>query len=219
MEYISLGSSCCIAYQLQQHNLRQKAFPFDWLRVKSLDDINNCLQDNFNNFLKLKYLRCNKFPLLKDDFFPNLTNNVDDECYKGENVSVMQNLYGMEFCHDFKINFENFQIVNEKYERRIQRFYETIKSDTKIIFIRHEEKIKNTYENIQTFFRIIREINPVCNFEMILILSSKENISNALSEMGNVKIYIDDKPFENWTRPNIDWNNIFSLNNFISKSF
>ena len=31
MNYISLGSSCSVAYQLQKLNLKKETLPFDWM--------------------------------------------------------------------------------------------------------------------------------------------------------------------------------------------
>jgi hypothetical protein len=73
--YISLGSSCSVAYQLQKNNLRVAAFPFDWLRTPSLDEIIKVFENNFADFGifiedEIKNTCINKFPLSNTEDFP-----------------------------------------------------------------------------------------------------------------------------------------------------
>jgi hypothetical protein len=215
MEIISLGSNCCVAYQKQQLNLKKETYPFDWLRVDSLNDINQCLDDNFYYFTKwIKINESTKFPIFRDDFEINDSKSI-----------IMQNKYNMRFYHDFSDN-SNEEEIREKYERRIKRFYQLIHSTTKIHFIRDEvraNKINN--DIIDKFINNIIKINPKCQFTLTIILHQPKTILDdsilktdhkSVSETTNVvlkiNLVIDNKEFGDWTRPNVDWVDIFKIN-------
>ena len=48
-KFISLGTSCVIAYQLNKLGLRKESYPFDWAKF-DINKLNNVLENNFNNF-------------------------------------------------------------------------------------------------------------------------------------------------------------------------
>ena len=191
MEIIPLGGTCSIAYQLKKNNLRNKAYPFDWVRISNLSNINHLLENNFDKFfLDLKLV----------EFSKNFKVNNMNGSY----------IYKNNFCkfyHDFdsKINDKNFLLFKEKYLRRINRFYEKIKNSKKILFIR--EEIGNLSENkIKKFLEIIDTFNSKLEFKLKIITINKklEKIN-----LPNVEIIYSNKKVIDWTRPEIDWEKIF----------
>ena len=52
MNYISLGSTCCVTQQIKNHNLRKHAYPFDWVRITNLNNISKLLENKFIDFLE-----------------------------------------------------------------------------------------------------------------------------------------------------------------------
>lgn len=200
MEYISLGSTCSIAFQKQKLGIKKETYPFDWLRVESLDDINDLFDNSFQDFLNLtKVNESDKFPVF-DEEFPNLISNCNSKSI------IMKNKYEMKFYHDFN-DKTNFEEVRLKYERRIERLINLIKSDKPICFIRDElkpNKINNKI--IDRFVEIIKSINPKSQFELIIILHQPKNC-----EFKQAKIIVDNQDFGDWTRPNLRWHEIFNL--------
>jgi hypothetical protein len=76
------------------------------------------------------------------------------------------------------------------------------------MFIRDElQPNKLTKEEIVDFIQCIKKINPDLVF-VIKIICHKTLIDINLP---NVIIITDQKEFGNWTRPNIDWSDIFSM--------
>lgn len=201
MEYISIGSSCSIAYQLQQHNLKNCAYPFDWIRTNRLSYINELLNNNFEDFDKIEYVKDSiKFPLIDDTFTNQLTKTI-----------VCKNKYST-FYHDFT-DINNISIQYEKYIRRIDRLYNIIKSDKYICFIRDELKPNNlSIDDIINFDITVKNINPNIKYKLIIILHNSKYIIDENMICSNVQIIYDNSLFEHWTRPNIDWTNI--LNNY-----
>lgn len=172
--YISLGNDCCIAYQLQILGLRKDAYPFDWLNINDISNIGKCLQKDFSNFIDEEYLIVkkvnNNFSYIDDDW----THNEN----KYDMVNVVHKLYNFNFKHDFKIDFgkiNNIQEIKIKYDRRIKRFYDVMKSPNKKILLikdkqKKEKKIKHLIEimNEKGFINyIIKFISheELCNTE------------------------------------------------------
>ncbi len=57
MNLISLGSDCCVTYQLEKYGYRKAAFPFDWIRI-SLEDAIQLIQNHCKDMMEdLYYVR------------------------------------------------------------------------------------------------------------------------------------------------------------------
>jgi len=55
-EFISLGNFCGIAQALQAIDVKQRAYPFDWVR-SPVDGIIHCFESNFEDFLTFSMVR------------------------------------------------------------------------------------------------------------------------------------------------------------------
>jgi len=204
MEFIPLGSTCSVAYQLQQLKLRQCAYPFDWLRNESMEDITKTIKNNFADFVTscCKVTESDKFPISTDDQFPE-KNIIKDKSL------IMKNKYNMKFYHDFD-DKTTIEQVNEKYQRRINRFISAIKEQKNICFVRDELKPnKLTDTMITDFIRELKNINSLIEVKMIIILHNPKNQPVKLQSSENITIVNDTADFEDWIRPNVDWKTIF----------
>ena len=182
LQYISLGSDCSIAYQLQKYNLRQVAYPFDWIRTNNLDNIILLLESNFQFFLDKSYLEfnecSNKFPILDD--------NWNDEY--SENIILKHKLYNITFPHEIKKDNQNLDEFIEKYERRILRFNKVIEdSSIKKIFLRISNKNNKVQE--EKLFNLLKI--KATNFEIKFIEINKKD------------------KFESWKKDEINWIQFF----------
>ncbi|ARF10086.1 putative papain-like cysteine peptidase [Indivirus ILV1] len=200
--YIPLGSACSIAYQLQKLGLRKCAFPFDWLRIDRLCDITEAIKNEFCNFLKLDEVEISeKFSIIDDDFIEN-----------NKKSKIMKNKYGMKFYHDFDANVNDYKDVYEKYNRRIVRFIEIVKSPTEICFVRDEIYMnKINVDQVEKFIEYIKQFNK--NIKLIIIIHNPKNKKSDIFEYKNKNVIIinDINPFGDWKRPNVEWNLIFSI--------
>ena len=134
MNYISLGSSCSVAYQLQNLKLKKESLPFDWVRANDISFVLQLIKNNFSGFLdNLEYIK-------DDEKFPYINNDELFDNIKEKHTKIYKNQY-IGFYHDFKEN-TSFEEVKEKYDRRIKRFYDIIKNES--IFIRDEQKFKTS---------------------------------------------------------------------------
>ena len=206
MNYISLGSSCSVAYQLQKHKIRKCAYPFDWIRIIKLSDITNILKNDFCNYIESceKINESYSYPISNNDNFPD-KNNVDKSI-------IMRNKYNVRFYHDFGKNTLKDDVVI-KYRRRIARFMDMIKNNQIIHFVRDEIKInKINIQMVEDFISMIKSMNDNIQFKLIIILHNTKNKKHELLDYKNENVYIinDIKEFGDWVRPNVDWESIFN---------
>lgn len=207
---ISLGSSCSVSYNIRKYNLRKynyqiQSYPFDWLRCDRLSDITNAIEDDFRLFLSTEEIG-------RSDKFPVHDNSNKDNSNKDNESIIMKNGYNMKFYHDFNEN-SDITTIREKYNRRIRRFMNMIKTEKKITFVRDELHINQIdMEQIQSFIRVIMDLNHKLEFNLIIILHNPKNKEHHLYNTDIIKIIEDREPYGDWTRPNLRWDDIFGLN-------
>ena len=212
--YVSLGSSCSVAEQLNRHKLRKEAYPFDWLRTEKFSSVVECLKDNFKGFMELNQKTSDndcKFPLSYDDNFPTETTEFS---------SKMENPYGFKFMHDYNSSIiisKQHMEVTDKYRRRIERFTNLKGHLQRIIFIRDELK-PNTLEgkDIHEFISYLKELK--INYIVIFIIHNPKNKELPILQVKLENVYLinDTLKFTDWQRTNLDWPAILNLD-FISQ--
>lgn len=204
--FVSLGSTCSVAYHLQKLSKRYSAYPFDWIKTKELKDITLCIQNNFIDFLDFKEVsQSNKFPIFDPDIetFPDVI-----KC----GSRIMENKYSMQFYHDFGEDSSLDGYVKEKYERRISRFFDLIRTSKQISFIRDEIHLNKIDSNqIEDFLRVIKSINSDLEIKLIIIIHNPKNKIIDLLNYKNENIVIVNDVFNygGWQRPGVDWANLF----------
>jgi hypothetical protein len=119
---LPMGYDCSSASVLGHLGLRTISYPFDWI-VSSTNSLRQCFSENFRRFHK------------------DLRYNHDKKGLIDE--------YGFTFFHDYPIetngcivdNWKDYYDNNvSKYERRIKRFIELMKSDTPILVLCRRNK-------------------------------------------------------------------------------
>lgn len=136
MSFVSIGPDCRTATLLQILNLKKESYPFDWIAMNNLSDNQQCLLDDFNEFLNKENYSINEqghdinnsskwsksiefihHPIIKDyeyykrccDRFINLKNN---DC-----VFVYVTLNEKKWT-DFLSKFQNFYLkIIEIYKK------------------------------------------------------------------------------------------------------
>ena len=111
VDYISLGGDCIPAISLRNLGLRKEAYPFDWVILHN-DTIATFLLNDF------------------EDYHTNLAMNW--------NRWIKNTKHEVEFPHDYDTTTdegwrEQIESVNEKYQRRIERFRDLMKKNTPLI--------------------------------------------------------------------------------------
>lgn len=120
----SIGRDCACSGYLIMNKLRAYSGPFDWLTNASFEKRFELMMNDFQDFLNPS-----DFKFLPKD--PNVFN--DPKCDYYENIKT--DFY---YYHDFPAGIpfnETFGDIEEKYNRRIKRFYQKIKSAKKVLLV------------------------------------------------------------------------------------
>lgn len=138
---VSLGHFCSPAMELEKIGRRPFSLPFDWLITSKLSAIIELINNGFEDFLNEEYLfQLKEYP----QYYRNIKYNID-------------------FYHDFSpfVSFDcQINKISEKYNRRIERFYNTIKQPT--LFLRYitEKDIEYISENYEYILNALKAFNP-----------------------------------------------------------
>lgn len=146
--FISLGNYCGVAASMSKLGIRNASGPFDWFISSDFEGVLGCLQNDFEDFLKMDHLW------------------VDES-----KASFRDIKYGFCLGHEVKTYFEReYASICEKYMRRISVFREQIRQKTCFIRAVYNEKeleyIQNNNRHIES---IIKKGNP--DNEIIYIVS------------------------------------------------
>lgn len=142
---VSLGSFCSPAKEFERIGRREFSLPFDWLITPELKTVLRLMEVHFEDFLKedLMYQ-------LKD--YPAYYRNVK---------------WQVDFYHDFSplASFDQ-QIggVTEKYNRRIERFYQVISRPTlfcRYLTLQDLPFVEEHYEEILAFLKSFNSQNEI----------------------------------------------------------
>ncbi len=120
----SLGRDCACAMYMKKAHLRSCSGPFDWLTNADFKTRFDLMTHDFDGFLDVDCLK----KMEKPTAFPADKNN---DYY--ENIKT-----GLYFWHDFPadMSFDKaYPRVKKKYDRRIRRFYETVRKGEKVLLI------------------------------------------------------------------------------------
>jgi hypothetical protein len=217
MYFISLGTNCCVAYNIKKYI--NKDIPtqfFDWSRT------------DFKCVLYILNLRT------IDTIFNVKNFIIDKEMYKVENnfSITLNNFVKDDLCllyhHD--IEYKDYsdleltetltQFIN-KYQKRHKRLIDLIKTSQKLCFIYYIRKTTDDsniffdYDDCKLFNKILISINKDIDYILVLLdTNDKEDYKYIHTEYFlkiNLK-YFTNKDIElEWTFQKIDWDGVFKL--------
>ncbi|MDP1608681.1 MAG: DUF1796 family putative cysteine peptidase [Chlamydiales bacterium] len=171
--FVSLGGYCEVAAQLRKHNLREEAYPFDWILSSSHEKFLEILNEDFQFFLDENYI-------FQNSEHPFILENRRYEC---------------EFRHDWPVKFESglschLQEIASKYERRIARFRKLRDYSGKVFFIRaaydskqggihywwNDSQERITAGQAKTLKMALDQFFPLLDFTLIIINYEDEKL-------------------------------------------
>lgn len=176
--YISLGNDCFIKSYIINSLIQQPTYVFDWLRFYFVKDIIKLLKNNFENFM-------NETDFVSDDQSP-----IGETTPSENMVHKFNKNYNYTVKHDFTIS-ENFKIVKDKYERRIERFKKD-SENSETIFIRF---ILND-ENINDYLELYEVLQIYAKNSILILIHNQNNIKN-INNNNIYLIYHDDRTLWN----------------------
>lgn len=191
---ISLGFFCSVALEIERIGLREFSSPFDWL-ISDFTSVINLIDNNFEDFLEIGYLYQ----------------------YKHNRAYYINKKYNLAFFHDFDEykSLENqINQIQEKYQKRIDRFYQRIKEPTLFIrYIKNYDELKyieNNFDYIQKILKRFNLANDVLFVANNDIVSKEIKIYNVQSDLNDTvaREFI----FKNNELKNFLMGNIYNLN-------
>jgi hypothetical protein len=132
INYVTFGQDCVSASALRNLDLRKVALPFDWI-ISNIDALEQCFKDDFAYFHKELKLNDTKTKMIdKYGFIFPHDYPLNDEVY--DNMDIGEGLFGEESGKIITNNWtKHYDIVLEKYNRRIERFRNIMNDTTPII--------------------------------------------------------------------------------------
>lgn len=181
--YLTLGYDCSPAAALRNLNLRDFALPFDWV-ISNINILEKCFYTNFENFHKKLVFNSSKTKLIDyygfqfpHDYPLNHMDNVENKIGEG--------VFGEERGKFITDKWRDcYEIVLDKYNRRIERFKNII-NDTKPIIVLCRYTTRDVLLLQQLFIKYYKRTN------IYFVNSSNElfennNIKNIYTEKNNV---------------------------------
>ena len=180
--YLTIGSGCSPAAALRDLKLREFALPFDWV-VSNINTVQKCFETNFEHFHKNLVLN-NKKTRLIDYYgfeFPhdyplshmnNVENNIGEGVFGEENDKFIT-----EKWKDY------YDIVLDKYNRRIERFKKII-NDTKPIIVLCRYTTKDVLQ-LQKIFTNYYKLNHIYFINSSNEVFENDKIKNIYTEKNN----------------------------------
>ncbi len=169
----SLGYDCACAQYMQSAQIRICSGPFDWLTNADFQTRLNLILNDFENFLEFDDLK----------FLPKNQKMFNDPyCDYYENTKN-----GFYYYHEFKTG-ENladlFNKIKEKYDRRIKRFNENLRTKEKVLLIYFSHyPIKDEKTVNELCKAVCKKFNKTIDF---LIIEYDENKKD--NEIENYKL-------------------------------
>jgi len=207
---VSLGEVCSPAIALRTFNLRQAAYPFDWI-ISRTPCLFTTLRQDFGFFLAEPYLRV-----------------------RSDNHGVI-NKDGLEFVHDFPtINYVGTDLekedwiketvlradwkqylpdVQKKYARRIERFRSLCTSNKKVYFIRHFGTTRSEAIQIRN---LIKQLYPSLDFILVVIHNNYAEFAYPWGEE-NIRNYYFNDQIDGWEDV-AQWKRIFESLGLLSRN-
>jgi len=195
--YISLGPTCSIAYQLQKLQKKKESLPFDWIRCYPIRSVLELIENNFTGlFDEIEFVKDDtKFPFIEDmtegETFDTIVMK-DTKIYKNDKL-------GISFFHDFKDGIDVKDVV-AKYNRRIERFYNVVKTPS--IFIRDELNFKVC--DIMIYNQLYDKLKEFNNENrLILIINTFKKDYNIDGLNLGIEIHKNGDKISEWQHPEI----------------
>lgn len=149
---VSIGTACFTSSVLRKCFLQFKSYPFDWIGTKSITGIFKFITGEFKDFFN------------KEDLVSLDAENGKNKhsCYMYKNAK-----YDIVLPHDIvaeKSFDEAYEIAVQKYNRRIARFYNSIRNSKTTLFVHidlpnvkskqiSDDELKDSFREVCEYFK------------------------------------------------------------------
>ena len=199
-ECISLGEVCSTAAAFQAFNLRNAAYPFDWV-ISHFPALCWTISDDFKDYLNPVYFKVrgdnhgviNKYEVVFVHDFPT----VD---YTGNNIQKEDLITESVLSPDW---IQALPLIQDKYKRRINRFIEKCNSKSKVYLVRHLEITRDEAIGLRS---LIESKYPNLDF-VLVVVGNNPAYANPWGDQKIKNYYLNDTQV--WSDVK-EWKRIFS---------
>jgi hypothetical protein len=174
--FISIGSSCVLSWNLKRMGLRNTSYPFDWSNT-SINQITSVFKNNFKDYEKIKIKKIS-------------SNHVDFN--SGKPSYILKNNYNITFAHELCNENDIDEFIN-KLLKRIKKFKEHVFPT----FVRFETCDVNKEKYNELMILLHKYFD---NFEFILISHSNPHIKGISHIYLNVDFFDWKYEHFNWNK-------------------
>lgn len=195
LTFVSLGRDCETGFVLRDLGLRNHAYPFDWIITPNFEAICLLIEDKFQHFLTLDYLKLDG---------RRIVNTYYDIAFYHDfpRQGVTPDLH-TEFQDSSKLIVENYvdylDDVTKKYTRRIERLVQLFDGSSKVVLVRTH--INPT--QAQRFVAIMAKHYPCADY-MLLVAHSQKDLDYYWDIPHVASVYMQEIDEEPW-RAAIQW--------------
>jgi hypothetical protein len=197
---ISIGSDCCVAYNIRKLNYANVAFPFDWMKLDSMKSLISIINSDFAGFCDIDQYdilpqHANFMYNENEEEYVDLV-NLRETPFKLSNFKMVHKKYKFILPHEYDGDNLDIEKFKEKYTRRIKRFRQYVKDPTiETKFIR-----LGSYKDKKHIDSLTDVIDEYCKHDNFAIYYLNESIY----ELPKMENFI-------WTREHIPWKTILNL--------
>lgn len=151
--YISLGPACPMASSMSKYGLRSFSGVFDWLITSDFKWVLHYIETDFKDFL--------------------LQENL--ERYDESPIHFRDKLSDVKFIHDTENFNDEYNKLKEKYNRRINRFLEKMKSTVCYLrSVRNNKELEYIQSNVGYIQCVIQKYNS--NSEILFLFDNNLSV-------------------------------------------
>ena len=191
---VSLGEDCACSSYLRKFNLQNASYPFDWLTKADFKTRIMLLLTDFKDFLNKEDLKMIDKP-----------------------TGVIKT--GFCFYHDFYSDAEfseMYDVVFEKYQRRIKRLYERIKKSKKVLFVWLMRSICATDDELLTYQKQIEKKFQKSKIYLLVLencidVNNTENVTEVKISDNITRLKYDTMTYD-IANPSLEWIGNIALN-------
>lgn len=183
--YITVGGDCSPAAALRNLQLREFALPFDWI-VSTVSMIEQCFRTKFDRFHRYVALDATKTRVIDPYGFQFLHDYPLSHMRDVEEHSIGEGVFGEEpgKCITDRW-YDSYTIVFDKYQRRIERFQNSMNDTTKPIIVLCRYSTADVLR-LQTLFATYYKRTDVYFVNSSTELFENDTILNIHTEKNNV---------------------------------
>ena len=157
----SVGSDCGCAWHLATNRLRPASYPLDWVGTEliGIEGVAALIDRDFKGFFNPENLERNPNPPRG----PMDDHKHDYYCDRGAGIIAV---------HDFPTGVpleESYPAVKAKYDRRIDRFYRTIRASGRVLLVYWTWRVYSEPEAIRKAAEILRAKFPEQRVDLLVM--------------------------------------------------